>query len=63
MAVCSRNPQPFCHPIRGIAFADKAIGSGRKRCLVAGIQMADENYYDCCWASRAQFKQGGIWGD
>jgi serine/threonine-protein kinase len=53
------------HPVRHIAFADEGIGSGRKSCLVAGIQMADEDNDNRGRTNCPQLNQGlaGVFRD
>jgi hypothetical protein len=52
-----RSAQAFSHPIGHLAFADKGIGPGRERGLLAGIQMADQDNDDRGWAGQPQFGQ------
>ena len=65
MNAISRHPQAFSYTIRHLTFTNKGVGSDGESGLLAGVQLADENYDDRVWADCPQLRQGiaGIQGN
>ena len=58
MNAISRHPQAFRYTVRHLTFTNKGVGADGESGLLAGVQLADENYDDGVWAGCPQLSQG-----